>query len=152
MTLPAGARLGPYEIVDLIGRGGMGEVYRARDGRLGRDVAVKILPPHLSAHSEALKRFRREARAVAALSHPNIVALFDTGDSPEGPYVVTELLDGETLRGRLQRGPLPIGDALRVAQAIAAGLGAAHSKAIIHRDLKPENVFLSADGSIKILD
>src|SRR5215468_5989638 len=125
MTLPAGARLGPYEIVDLIGRGGMGEVYRARDGRLGRDVAIKILPPHLTAHSEALKRFRREARAVAALSHPNIVALFDIGDSPDGPYVVTELLDGETLRSRMERGPLSLDDALRIAVAIGDGLGAA---------------------------
>jgi tetratricopeptide (TPR) repeat protein len=152
MTLPAGARLGPYEIVDLIGRGGMGEVYRAKDERLGRDVAIKILPPGLSAHSEALKRFRREARAVAALSHPNIVALFDIGDSTEGPYVVTELLDGETLRGRLQRGALPMDDALRVALAIADGLGAAHDKGIIHRDLKPENVVLTAAGGVKILD
>src|SRR5262245_39308444 len=137
MSLPAGARLGPYEIVDLIGRGGMGEVYRARDERLGRDVAVKILPPHLSVHSEALKRFRREARAVAALSHPNIVALFDIGDSDDGPYVVTELLDGETLRNRLQRGAVTMDEALHIAIAIADGLGAAHAKGIIHRDLKP---------------
>src|SRR5258708_6976983 len=98
MTLPLGAKLGPYEVGDLIGRGGMGEVYRARDSRLGRDVAIKILPEHLSAHSEALARFRREGRAVAALSHPNIVALFDIGDSPGGPYVVTALLEAETLR------------------------------------------------------
>ncbi len=152
MTLPAGARLGPYEIVDLIGRGGMGEVYRARDERLEREVAIKILPPHLSAHSEALKRFRREARAVAALSHPNIVALFDTGDSPEGPYVVTELLDGETLRSRMRRGALSMDDTLRIAVAIADGLGAAHAKNIIHRDLKPENVILTAGGGVKILD
>src|SRR5262249_13484391 len=100
MTLPAGARLGPYQSAELLGRGGMGELYRARDERLGRDVAIKVLPPHLSATPEALKRFRREARAVAALSHPNIVALFDIGDSADGPYVVTELLDGETLRSR----------------------------------------------------
>lgn len=152
MTLPAGARLGPYEIVDLIGRGGMGEVYRARDERLGRDVAIKILPSHLSAHSEALKRFRREARAVAALSHPNIVALFDIGDSDEGPYVVTELLDGETLRSRLLRGAVTMEEALRIAVAIADGLGAAHAKGIIHRDLKPENVVLTAAGGVKILD
>jgi len=152
MTLPGGARLGPYVIGELIGRGGMGEVYRARDERLGRDVAVKILPEHLSAHAEVLKRFRREARAVAALSHPNIVALFDIGDAPDGPYVVTELLDGETLRSRLQRGRLPVGEVMRLAAAIAAGLGAAHSKGIIHRDLKPENVILTTGGGVKILD
>ena len=152
MTLPLGARLGPYEIGDLIGRGGMGEVYRARDERLGREVAIKILPEHLSAHSEMLKRFRREGRAVAALSHPNIVALFDIGDSPEGPYVVTELLDGETLRSRLQRGALPMDEALRIAAGIAEGLGAAHGKGIIHRDLKPENVILTTAGGVKILD
>src|SRR5260221_12311722 len=152
MTLPAGARLGPYEIVDLMGGGGMGEVYRARDERLGREVAIKILPENLSAHSEALKRFRREGRAVAALSHPNIVALFDIGDSPEGPYVVTELLEGETLRSRLQRGALTMDEALRVAAGIAEGLGAAHGKGIIHRDLKPDNVILSAGGGVKILD
>jgi tetratricopeptide (TPR) repeat protein len=152
MTLPLGAKLGPYEIADLIGRGGMGEVYRARDVRLGRDVAIKILPEHLSAHSDALARFRREGRAVAALSHPNIVALFDIGDSPEGPYVVTELLEGETLRSRLLRGALPMEEALRIAAAIAEGLGAAHGKGIIHRDLKPENVILTAGGGVKILD
>jgi hypothetical protein len=152
MPLSAGARLGPYEILELIGRGGMGEVYRARDERLERDVAVKILPEHLSAHVESLKRFRREAKAVAALSHPNIVALFDIGDAPDGPYVVTELLDGETLRTRLLRGPLPIGEVLRIAHAIAGGLGAAHTKGIIHRDLKPENIFLTVDGAVKILD
>jgi tetratricopeptide (TPR) repeat protein len=152
MTLSAAARLGPYEIIDLIGRGGMGEVYRARDARLGRDVAIKILPSHLSVNSEALKRFQREARAVAALSHPNIVALFDIGESADGPYVVTELLDGETLRSRLQRGAFPMGEALRIAAAIADGLGAAHAKGIIHRDLKPENVVLTATGGVKILD
>jgi tetratricopeptide (TPR) repeat protein len=152
MTLPLGTKLGPYEIGDLIGRGGMGEVYRARDERLGRDVAIKILPEHLSAHSEALARFRREGRAVAALSHPNIVALFDIGDSPDGPYVVTELLEGETLRTRLQRGALPMDEALRIAMEIAEGLGAAHGKRIIHRDLKPENVILTPGGGVKILD
>lgn len=152
MTLPVGAKLGPYEIGDLIGRGGMGEVYRARDARLGREVAIKILPEHLSMHKEALKRFQREGRAVAALSHPNIVALFDIGDSPDGPFVVTELLEGETLRNRLLRGALPMEEALRIAAAIADGLGAAHSKGIIHRDLKPENVILTAGGGVKILD
>src|SRR5258708_1825881 len=130
----------------------MGEVYRARDERLGREVAIKILPEHLSAHSEALKRFRREGRAVASLSHPNIVALFDIGDSPEGPYVVTELLEGETLRSRLRRGALPMDEALPIAAGIADGLGAAHGKGIIHRDLKPENVILTTTGGVKILD
>jgi tetratricopeptide (TPR) repeat protein len=153
MSLPAGAQLGPYEVVDLIGRGGMGEVYRARDHRLGRDVAIKILPTHLAAHAESLARFRREGRAVAALSHRNIVAVFDIGSDDDGrPFVVTELLDGETLRLRLERGRLSVGEALRIGGEVAEGLAAAHAKGIIHRDLKPENVFLTRDGGVKILD
>ncbi|HKO58223.1 MAG TPA: serine/threonine-protein kinase [Thermoanaerobaculia bacterium] len=149
-TLEPGARLGPYEIIYLIGRGGMGEVYRATDTRLGRQVAVKILPSHLADHPEALARFRREARAVAALSHGNIVSIFDVGE--DASFVVTELLDGETLRARLERGRLPIPEALRIAAAIADGLAAAHAKGIIHRDLKPDNVFLMSTGGVKILD
>jgi hypothetical protein len=149
-TLEPGTRLGPYEIVELIGRGGMGEVYRAHDTRLGRQVAIKILPSHLSDHAEALARFRREARAVAALSHGNIVSIFDVGE--DAPFVVTELLDGETLRTRLERGRLTIPEALRIMAAIADGLAAAHAKGIIHRDLKPDNVFLTSTGGVKILD
>jgi tRNA A-37 threonylcarbamoyl transferase component Bud32/tetratricopeptide (TPR) repeat protein len=153
MTLASGARLGPYEIVELIGRGGMGEVYRAVDSRLARQVAIKILPSHLADHSESLARFRREARAIAALSHPNNVAVFDIGTQAETPYVVTELLSGETLRTALQRGgKLSIDETLRIAAALAEGLAAAHAKGIIHRDLKPENVFLTASGGVKILD
>jgi tRNA A-37 threonylcarbamoyl transferase component Bud32/tetratricopeptide (TPR) repeat protein len=153
MTLASGARLGPYEIVELIGRGGMGEVYRAVDSRLARQVAIKILPAHLADHSESLARFRREARAIAALSHPNIVAVFDIGTQAETPYVVTELLSGETLRAMIQRGgKLSIDETLRIAAALAEGLAAAHAKGIIHRDLKPENIFLTASGGVKILD
>jgi tetratricopeptide (TPR) repeat protein len=152
MTLSAGVRLGPYEIVDLLGRGGMGEVYRAIDGRLGREVAIKILSPHLAEDAESLARFRREARAIAALSNPNIVSIFDIGSEGSMPYVVTELLNGETLRDRLVRGRLPLAETMRISSAIAAGLAAAHTKSIIHRDLKPENVFLTSDGAVKILD
>ena len=152
MTLPRGARLGPYEIGELIGRGGMGEVYRGADTRLGRDVAIKILSPHLAGDPASLARFRREARAVAALSHPNIVAVFDVGAEGDTHFVVTELLEGETLRTTLAAAPLPVDETLRIATAIADGLAAAHAKGIIHRDLKPENVFLTAAGGVKILD
>jgi len=153
VTLAGGARLGPYEILELIGRGGMGEVYRAVDSRLGRQVAVKVLPSHLADNPEALARFRREARAVAALSHPNIVAIFDIGTQAETPYVVTELLDGHTLRTRLHDGvKLSLEETLRISVALAEGLAAAHEKGIIHRDLKPENVFLTTTGAVKILD
>jgi len=148
MTLAAGARFGPYEIRDLIGRGGMGEVYRAFDDRLGREVAIKVLSPHLADDRESLERFRREARAVAAISHPNIVAIFDVGSD----FVVTELLEGEMLRTRLDRGPLDREEMLRICGGVADGLGAVHAKGIIHRDLKPENIFLTTDGGVKILD
>ncbi|MEA2569513.1 MAG: eukaryotic-like serine/threonine-protein kinase [Acidobacteriota bacterium] len=152
MTLAFGVRLGPYEIEKLIGVGGMGEVYRAIDRRLDRRVAVKVLPEDLSTDAESLARFEREARAIAALSHPNIVAVFDVGSEGEVRYVVTELLEGETLRARLRHGALGVGETMRVATGIADGLGAAHAKGIIHRDLKPENVFLTAGGGVKILD
>jgi tetratricopeptide (TPR) repeat protein len=148
MTLDAGARFGPYEIRELIGRGGMGEVYRALDPRLGREVAIKVLPAHLADDRESVERFRREARAVAAISHPNIVSIFDVGSD----FVVTELLEGEMLRTRLDRAPLERDEMLRVCSGVADGLGAVHSKGIIHRDLKPENVFLTAGGGVKILD
>jgi tRNA A-37 threonylcarbamoyl transferase component Bud32 len=150
--LANGARLGPYQILDLLGRGGMGEVYRALDGRLGRHVAIKVLPPEVARDPESLARFRREARAVAALSHPNILAIFDVGDADGTPYVVTELLHGETLRDRLMRGALPLDEMLRVSTAIGDALAAAHAKGIVHRDLKPENVFLTTTGGVKILD
>jgi len=148
MTLAAGARFGPYEIRDLIGHGGMGEVYRAHDPRLGREVAIKVLSPHLAEDAESIARFRREARAIAAISHPNIIAIFDVGDD----FVVTELLEGEMLRTRLDRGPLARDEMLRIGGAVADGLAAAHAKGVIHRDLKPENIFLTSDGGVKILD
>jgi Tol biopolymer transport system component/serine/threonine protein kinase len=149
--LARGRRLGPYEISAHLGGGGMGEVYRARDTRLGRDVAVKILRRRLLDEA-GRARFEREARAIAALSHPNVLAVHDVGDDDGLPYLVTELLDGETLRERLARGVPPVARALEWASAIAAGLAAAHAAGLVHRDLKPENVFLLADGRVKILD
>jgi serine/threonine protein kinase/WD40 repeat protein len=181
-----GTRLGPYEIVALLGAGGMGEVYRARDTRLGRDVAIKVLPAEFASDPERLRRFEQEARAVAALDHPNILAIHDVGSAvvslrgPEGPeaipaqtsglprplrglavtqgagevvhYLVTELLEGESLRERLSGGAMPVRKAVELAVQIAQGLAAAHEKGIIHRDLKPGNVFLTKDGHVKILD
>jgi eukaryotic-like serine/threonine-protein kinase len=152
MTLAAGSRLGPYEVVSLLGAGGMGEVYRARDPRLQRDVAVKVLPSHLSDDAEALARFEREARAVAALSHPNILSIFDFGRDAGITYSVTELLEGETLRDALLPGPLPPRRTIEIAAALADALFAAHARGLVHRDLKPENVFLTSDGVVKILD
>jgi TolB-like protein/Flp pilus assembly protein TadD len=151
-ALRSGALLGPYEIIELLGAGGMGEVYRARDTRLGREVAVKVLPEHLQANAAARGRFEREARAVAALSHPNILALHDVGEHGGIAFAVTELLQGETLRQRLSRAPLSWRTAVDMAAAIADGLAAAHAKGIVHRDLKPENVFLTQDGRVKVLD
>ena len=151
MFLAAGFRLGPYEIRSSLGSGGMGEVYRARDSRLDRDVAIKILPAHLAADPAAVSRFEQEGRAVAALSHPNILAIHDVGHQDGVAYVVTELLDGETLRDRLAAGRLPLRKAIDYAMHIAQGLAAAHGKGITHRDIKPENLFVTAD-SVKILD
>jgi Tol biopolymer transport system component len=150
MPLAAGVRLGPYEIVAPLGAGGMGEVYRARDTRLQRDVAVKVLPPGLAGDEERLRRFEQEARATGALNHPNILAVFDIGSDAVGPYVVSELLEGQTLREAL--GPLPPRKALDYGAQIARGLAAAHEKGIVHRDLKPENLFVTRDGRVKILD
>jgi serine/threonine protein kinase/tetratricopeptide (TPR) repeat protein len=150
--LRAGSRLGPYEILAPLGAGGMGEVYRARDSRLDRDVAVKVLPGHLSKDPQALARFTRETKAVAALSHPNILAIFDTGTEDGVSFAVTELLEGETLRARLQRGVLSWRKAVEIGITLAEGLAAAHSKGITHRDLKPDNIFLTTDSRVKILD
>src|SRR5262245_19979322 len=152
MSLSAGTRLGAYEIQSELGAGGMGQVYRARDARLGRDVAIKVLPPAFAADADRRARFEREAQAVAALSHPNIVAIFDTGIHDNQIYVVMELLVGQTLRERLHAGALPARKAVEIAVQIARGLGAAHGKSIVHRDLKPENVFIQEDGQVKILD
>ena len=152
MTLAVGTRLGRYEIVSPLGSGGMGEVYRARDAELGRDVAIKVLPEKLAEDSEALGRFEREARAVAALSHPNILGVFDFGRAGSTVFAVMELLEGETLRARLDTGALPLRKCVDYGIQIAEGLAAAHDKGIVHRDLKPENVFLTAEGRVKILD
>jgi serine/threonine protein kinase/Tfp pilus assembly protein PilF len=152
MPLAPGTKLGPYEILAPLGAGGMGEVYRARDSRLGREVAVKILPQHLAGNCEALARFEREARAVAALSHPNIVVIFDLGNEGGMPFAVMELLQGETLRQQLKRMPYAPRAVAEVGLVISGALAAAHAKGIIHRDLKPENVFVSTDGQIKVLD
>jgi serine/threonine protein kinase/Tfp pilus assembly protein PilF len=151
MPLAAGSRLGPYEIVAPLGAGGMGEVYRARDPRLGRDVAVKVLADAPGADPDRLRRFEQEARAVAALSHPNVLAIFDIGVG-DVPFLVTELLDGETLRALLERGPLTPGRTIELALQLVAGLAAAHARGIVHRDLKPDNIFITADGRLKILD
>ncbi len=152
MSLGPGDRLGRYEILSLLGAGGMGEVYRARDERLDRDVAIKVLPDSVARDPDRLARFEREAKAVAALSHPNILEIFDFGTEGDVTYAVAELLQGSSLRERLQRGPLPWREAVEIGACIADGLTAAHAKAIVHRDLKPENVFLTGDDQTKILD
>ncbi|MGH9364573.1 MAG: protein kinase domain-containing protein [Thermoanaerobaculia bacterium] len=152
MTLAAGTRLGPYEILGALGAGGMGEVYRARDTRLGREVAVKVVSEQLGSDPELLSRFEREARAVAALSHPNILTIHDFGRDQGISYAVTELLEGETLRVRMAHSSLTWQKAVEIGIAVADGLAAAHSRGIIHRDLKPENIFLTSDGRVKVLD
>jgi Tol biopolymer transport system component len=153
MPLAVETQLGPYEIVAALGAGGMGEVYRARDRRLGRDVAVKVLPEAFAARPDRLARFEREARAAGALTHPNILAVHDVGRHEGQPYVVFELLEGATLRGRLHAGDrLPLRKSLEIADQVAHGLDAAHAKGIVHRDLKPENLLLTTEGVVKILD
>ncbi|HXI04412.1 MAG TPA: serine/threonine-protein kinase, partial [Candidatus Saccharimonadales bacterium] len=152
MSLAAGEHIGPYVIAGPLGAGGMGEVYRARDTRLERDVALKVLPERTAADQEALSRFEREAKAIAALSHPNILAIHDLGVHEGKAYSVTELLEGETLRSRLGGGALPLRKGVDYALQIAHGLAAAHDKGVIHRDLKPENLFVTHDGRVKILD
>jgi TolB-like protein/Flp pilus assembly protein TadD len=152
LTLASGTRLGSYEILSPLGAGGMGEVYRARDTKLDRDVAVKVLPASVANDADALSRFEREAKAVAALSHPNILAIHDFGRDEGVSYAVTELLEGETLRGKLDAGPVSPKQAVDWALQIAKGLSAAHERGIVHRDLKPENVFVTKDGHVKILD
>jgi TolB-like protein len=152
MSLTPGTKLGPYEIVSPLGAGGMGEVWRARDTRLGRDVAIKVLPEDVASDPRALARFESEARAAAALSHPNITALYDVGASAGIRYAVSELLEGETLRAALVRGSFPVGRALEISEQIARGLAAAHEKGLVHRDVKPENVYITHDGHAKLLD
>src|SRR5687768_8567727 len=145
MLVP-GSRVGPYEVVSLLGEGGMGQVYRGRDPRLGRDIAIKVLAKDSSQDADAIARLEREARAIAALSHPNIVAVHDVGREDGNFYVVTELLEGSTLREQIHAAPLTWRRAVEVGAEVAEGLAAAHAKSIVHRDLKPENVFLTAEG------
>ncbi|HYI11095.1 MAG TPA: serine/threonine-protein kinase, partial [Thermoanaerobaculia bacterium] len=156
MSLTPGTRLGPYEIVARIGSGGMSEVYRAHDTRIRRDVALKVLPPAFAKYADRMHRFEQEARAAGALNHPNLLTIFDTGTSDGRPYIVTELLEGQTLRSCMRDNgvpvKIPIRKAVDYAIQIANGLAAAHERGIVHRDLKPENLFLTRDGRVKILD
>src|ERR1019366_4763395 len=152
MSLSAGNKLGPYEILAPLGAGGMGEVYRARDTRLQRDVALKILTEATSGNAERRARFEREARAVAALNHPNIVSIYDVGTESGVFYIVSELVDGESLRDRMQRGHISVRELLQIAVQIADGIAAAHSAGFVHRDLKPENIMLTTAARVKILD
>jgi serine/threonine protein kinase len=152
MILTSGSKLGPYEILSPLGAGGMGEVYRAKDTRLGRDIALKILPESFARDSDRLRRFEQEARAVAALNHTNILAIHDIGQHDGSPFLVSELLEGESLRALLDQRTLPQRKTVEYGVQIAHGLAAAHEKGIVHRDLKPENIFVTRDGRIKILD
>lgn len=151
MPLIPGTHLGPYEILASIGAGGMGEVYRARDARLKRFVAVKILPSEFADDADRLRRFEQEAQTAGSLNHPNVVAVYDFGRHDDSVYVVTELLVGETLRMRMAT-PIPVRKAIDYAVQVARGLAAAHAKGITHRDIKPENLFITGDGFLKILD
>jgi eukaryotic-like serine/threonine-protein kinase len=151
VNLDIGTMLGPYELLSPLGAGGMGEVYRARDTRLGRDVAVKVLPSSFSDDEQRLHRFEQEACAAGALNHPNILAIHDVGKHDGSSYVVSELLEGETLRERMSGVALPQRKAIDYSLQIARGLAAAHEKGIVHRDLKPENIFITKDGRVKIL-
>jgi serine/threonine protein kinase len=151
LTLAAGSRLGPYEIVSAIGAGGMGEVYRARDTRLERTVAIKVLPEHLTSDADLRQRFEREAKTISQISHPHICALYDVGREGDRDYLVMELLEGETLAARLDKGPLPSEQLLRYGIEIADALDKAHRLGIVHRDLKPGNVMITKSG-VKLLD
>jgi serine/threonine protein kinase len=152
MPLANGSRIGPYEVVGWLGAGGMGVVYRARDPRLGREVALKLIPETWATDTSRLHRFEQEARAAGQLNHPNILAVHDVGLHAGAPYIVSELLEGESLRSRLRDGPLPWRKAVEYARQTAEGLAAAHDRGIVHRDVKPDNLFLTHDGRIKILD
>lgn len=152
MRLTSGTRLDDYEIVGSLGSGGMGEVYRARDTILKREVAIKVLPYSVSQDSERLRRFEQEAQAAASLNHPNILAIYRFGIFEGATYLVSELLEGSTLRQQMEHGPLPVRKAVEIGVQIANGLAAAHDKGIVHRDLKPENLFVTKEGRVKILD
>jgi eukaryotic-like serine/threonine-protein kinase len=152
MALSAGTRLGPYEIQAAIGTGGMGKVYRATDTRLGRDVAIKVQPDAFAADTDRVARIEREARALAALNHPNVALIYGLEDAAGSRALVLELVEGPTLADRLAHGPLPLDEALGIANQIAGALDAAHSQRIIHRDLKPANIKVRDDGIVKVLD
>src|SRR5262245_55480903 len=152
MAVTVGSRLGPHEITALLGKGGMGEVYRARDTKLNRDVAIKVLPDVFANDPDRVARFHREAQSVAALNHPNIAAIYDLEEAGGAKFFVLELVEGETLADVLQRGPLPPVDALNIAHQICEALEAAHENGVIHRDLKPANVKVTPEGKVKVLD
>src|SRR6266498_2143738 len=152
VTLSAGTRLGSYEVLAPLGAGGMGEVYRARDARLSREVALKVLPEEVSADRDRLARFEQEARAASALNHPNIVTIYDIGQAESVSYIAMELVDGQTLREIVVEGPMTLRRILAIAPQVAEGLAKAHAAGIVHRDLKPENVMVTRDGYVKILD
>ena len=152
MALAVGTRLGPYEVLAFVGAGGMGEVYKAGDTQLGRDVAIKLLPPAFVGDAERVARFRREAQALAALNHPHIAQIHGLEEADGNHLLVLELADGETLATRLARGPIPLEETLSIASQVAEALEAAHEKGIVHRDLKPANVGLTGDGQVKVLD
>src|SRR5512141_2477036 len=144
--------VGPFEVVSLLGSGGMGDVYRGRDTRLGREVALKVLPAHLADDKDGLARFAHEARAASALNHPNIVTIYDIGKTDEAPFLAMEFITGRTLRDVVKEGAVPFRRLLDVAAQLSDGLASAHAAGIVHRDLTPENIMLSADGFLKILD
>src|SRR5215831_11374275 len=152
MTLSIGQQLGAHEIIALVGKGGMGEVYRARDKKLKRDVAIKILPEEFSRDADRVSRFQREAEVLASLNHPNIAAIYDLQEANDTRFLVLELVEGETLAERIQRGPIPVEEALGIAHSICEALEVAHDKGIVHRDLKPANVKITPDGKVKVLD
>jgi serine/threonine protein kinase len=152
MSLPSGSRVGPYEIVSALGAGGMGEVYRGRDAKLGRDVAIKILPEQFASDRERVARFEREARTLASLNHPHIAQIYGLEQSGHTVGLVMELVDGEDLSQRIAQGPILLDEALAIAKQIADALDAAHGQGIVHRDLKPANVKVRDDGTVKVLD
>jgi serine/threonine-protein kinase len=152
MALTVGTQLGSHEIVALLGKGGMGEVYRARDTKLKREVAIKILPEEFSRDADRVRRFQREAEVLASLNHPNIAAIHDLEETSGMRYLVLELVEGETLADRIVRGPIPVGEALAIAKQITEALEAAHERGIVHCDLKPANIKITSDGKVKVLD
>jgi eukaryotic-like serine/threonine-protein kinase len=151
-SLQIGQQLGSYEITSLIGKGGMGEVYRGRDTKLKREVAIKVLPEEFSRDADRISRFQREAEVLARLNHPNIAAIYDVQEAEGSRFLILELIEGETLADRIQRGPIPVTEALSISKSICEALEAAHEKGIVHRDLKPSNVSITPDGKVKVLD